>query len=252
MYAELQGKNALVTGAARGIGRAIALRLAAEGVNIIINYRRSKSDAMSVVEEVQSLGVKAIAMRGDVGDEGSLDKLFAEIGSEIDRLDILVANAAFGIPGPLMEATPKYWDVTMSSSARSLLSLAQRAVPLMGEDGGHIISITSAGGKRVMPGYGLIGIAKSALESITRGLAAELAPRGILVNGIHAGVIDTKSLRSLPIVEELIQKSMSGTPMGRLTTPEDVADAAAFLASDQSKMICGQFIVVDGGYEIMA
>lgn len=252
MYPELAGKRALVTGAARGFGRAIALRLAGEGVQIVVNYRRSKSDAASVVEEITALGGSAVAIRGDVGDQESLDKLFEAMRAELDGLDILIANAAFGIPVPLMETTPKYWDLTMESSAHSLISLAQRAVPLMPEGWGRIISITSAGGQRVLPGYGLMGIAKSALESITRVLAVELAPRGILVNGVNAGVSDTKSLRSIPGAEALLKLTQDRTPLGRGVTAEDVADAVAFLTSDQARMICGQFVVVDGGYSVLA
>jgi enoyl-[acyl-carrier protein] reductase III len=178
--------------------------------------------------------------------------MFSTIESEFGSLDILVANAAFGIPGPLMDSTPKHWDVTMDSSARSFLTLTQQAVPLMKNGGGRILSITSSGGHRVLTGYGLMGIAKGALESLTRCLAVELAPRGIVVNGILSGVADTKSLRSISMVDQLISGAREKTPLGRLVTPEDVADVAAFLCSDQSRMICGHFVTVDGGFEVVA
>jgi enoyl-[acyl-carrier protein] reductase III len=252
MYPELSGKNALVTGAARGFGRAIAIRLAREGITVVVNYRRSKSDAQSVVDEITGFGGRAIALRGDVGDEESLDRLFEGIASELGRLDILVSNAAFGIPGAVMEATRKYWDITMSNSAYSLPALAQRAVPLMPEGWGRIISMTSHGGQRALEAYGLMGAAKGALESLTRALAIELAPKGILVNGILAGVTDTKSLRSIPDAEKLLRYVEQRTPLGRLVLPEDVADVAAFLCSDQARMICGHFIVVDGGMSAQA
>jgi enoyl-[acyl-carrier protein] reductase III len=252
MYAELSGKRALVTGASRGFGRAIALRLAREGAVVAVNYRRSKSEALAVVEEIQELGGGAVAIRADVGDEESLDRLFSEIESEFHGLDIVVANAAFGIPGPVMDSTPKYWDVTMDASARSLIGLAQRAVPLMGEGWGRIISITSAAGQRVLPGYGLMSIAKAALEAVTRNLAVELAPRGILVSGILAGVSDPKALRSPPNCEALLDETLRCTPAGRMVTPDDISSAVAFLCSNQASMICGQFIVVDGGYGILA
>jgi enoyl-[acyl-carrier protein] reductase III len=252
MYPELNGKHALVTGAARGFGRAIAMRLAAEGATVVVNYRRSKTDANNVVGEIEAAGGKAIALRGDMGNEESLDRLFEEIAEQLGRLDILVANAAFGIPGPLMNSTSKHWDVTMSSSARSLLDLTKRAVPLMTSDHKRIVSITSSGGHRVLARYGLMGIAKGALESLTRSLAVELAPQGILVNGVLAGVADTKSLRSIPGVEDLLDSAEKHTPVGRLVLPEDVADAVTFLVSDQARMICGHFVVVDGGYEVLA
>ncbi len=252
MYPELDGKNALVTGAARGFGRAIAIRLAREAVTVVVNYRRSKSDAQSVVEEIIASGGKAIALRADVGDDEALDRMFEEIKSQIGRLDIVVSNAAFGIPGAVMESTRKYWDLTMSSSAYALPALAQRAVPLMPEGWGRIISMTSHGGQKALESYGLMGAAKGALESLTRTLAIELAPKGILVNGILAGVSDTKSLRSLPIAEGLLRYAEQRTPVGRLVTPEDIADVVAFLCSDQARMICGQFITVDGGMGILA
>ena len=245
------GKVALVTGAARGFGHAAAIRLAAEGASVIVNYRRSKSDAQSVVDEIKSAGGYAIPIRADVGDDEALDRMFETIRSEFGHLDILVANAAFGIPGNMMESTKRYWDLTMSSSAWSLISLAQRSVPLMRDGWGRIISITSEGGSKVLDCYGLMGAAKGALESITRTLAVELAPKGILVNGILAGAADTKSLRSLPCAEELINKATTQTPVGRMLQPEDVADVIAFLASNQSRMICGQFIQVDGGLGIL-
>jgi enoyl-[acyl-carrier protein] reductase III len=252
MYPELKGKHALVTGAARGFGRAIALRLAGEGAKIIVNYRRSKTDAWSVVDEIKSAGGEAIAVRADVGKEESLDRMFEIIRSEWGRLDIVVANAAFGVPGKLMEANSRHWEVTMAASARSLQDLAKRAVPLMTGGYGRIISITSDGGRRVIPGYGIVGPAKAALESLTRGLAYELAPKGIVVNGILAGLADTRSARSIPGSEEVIAHARHRTPMGRLIQPEDVANVVAFLASDQAAMICGQFVVVDGGRNIVS
>lgn len=251
MYQELNGKIALVTGAARGFGRATAIRLASEGASVIVNYRRSISDAESVVNEINSGGGTAIPIRADVGKDESLDKMFEQIKEEFGALDIVVANAAFGITGKIMEATRRYWDLTMASSSWSLIALAQRAVPLMRNDWGRIISITSEGGTRVLEGYGLMGAAKGALESITRTLAVELAPKGILVNGVMAGAADTKSLRSIPTAQKQLKEAAQKTPVGRIVQPEDVADVIAFLASNQARMICGQFIAVDGGFSIV-
>ncbi len=251
MYPELHGKCALVTGAARGFGKAIALRLAREGVKVAVNYRRSISDAQAVVDEIKAIGGEAISVRADVGKEKSVDCMFNVIQAKWDRLDIVVANAAFGVPGKLLDTTPKHWEVTLSASARSLLDMARRAVPLMRYGSGRIISITSDGGQRVIPGYGPVGPAKAALESLTRGLAVELAPQGILVNGILAGLADTRSSRSIPGAHEVIGHARFHTPCGRIIGPEDVARVTAFLCSDQAEMICGQFITVDGGRNIM-
>ncbi len=251
MYPELAGKRALVTGAARGFGRAIALNLARQGTKIIVNYRRSISDAGNVVDEIKSIGGEAVALRADVGKEASLEKLFVDIKNEWGGIDIVVANAAFGVPGNLMETTSKHWEITMSASARSLLDMVRMAVPLMNDGYGRIISITSDGGQRVIPGYGVVSAAKAALESLTRGLAYELAPKGILVNGVLAGLADTKSSRSIPGADEVIDHAKYHTPLGRIVEPEDIARVVAFLASEEADMICGQFIVVDGGRSIM-
>lgn len=250
MYPELTGKCALVSGAARGFGRAIALRLAGEGIKVVVNYRRSKGDAETVVEEIKKRGGHAIAVRADVGKEESLDQMFEIIRAECGRLDIVVANAAFGVPGRLIEATAKHWDITLAASARSLLDMAKRAAPMM-NGYGRIISITSDGGQRVIPGYGVVGPAKAALESLTRGLAVELAPRGIRVNGILAGLADTRSSRSIPGSGDVLAHAQLHTPCGRIVQPEDVAHVVAFLCSQDADMICGQFITVDGGRNIM-
>lgn len=251
MYPELEGKCALVTGAARGFGRAIAKRLAAEGASVIVNYRRSMSDAAEVVAEIEKAGGKAIAIRGDVGKEKSLDKMFDQITEQVGELDIVIANAAFGVPGNLLEATPHHWEVTMSASAWSLVAMTQRALPLMKKGWGRVISITSDGGQKVIPGYGVVGPAKGALESLTRGLAYELARKGVLVNGILAGLADTKSSRSIPGANQVIQHASRHTPKGRIVNGDDIARVVAFLCSNEADMICGQFITVDGGRNIV-
>ena len=251
MYLDLKGKHVLVTGATRGFGRAIALRLAQEGVKVVANYRCSKSDAQAVVDEIEQLGGDALALRADIGKEDRLDKMFDEIKSELGHLDILVANAAFGVPGRLLDTTSKHWEITMAASARSLLDLTKRAALLMNKGWGRIISITSDGGQRVIPGYGAVGPAKAALESLTRGLAVELAPKGIIVNGVQAGLADTRSSRSISGAESVVEHARFHTPRGRLVLPEDIARVVAFLASGEADMICGEFVVVDGGRGIM-
>jgi enoyl-[acyl-carrier protein] reductase III len=210
------------------------------------------ADAQDVVAEIKGLGGEATAIRADVGRESSLEGMFEDIKKMWGRLDIVVANAAFGVPGDFMNASSRYWDVTMAASARSLLDLAKFAVPLMSDGYGRIISITSDGGQRVIPGYGIVGPAKAALESLTRGLAFELAPKGILVNGVLAGLADTKSARSIPGADDVIEHAKFHTPLGKIVEPEDVARVVAFLASEEASMICGQFITVDGGRSIVA
>jgi len=218
---------------------------------VVVNYRRSRSEAETVVQEIRSLGGSAIAVRADVGDEASVRGMFEEIFGSFPRVDIVISNAAFGTPGTVLGAKAKHWDATMSPTAQALLWLAQNAVPRM-EGWGRVIAISSEGGQKVLPGYGVVGVAKAALEALTRGLACELAPRGILVNGIIAGVSDTKSLRAIPGSDGYLAEAAARTPLRRTVVPEDVADVVAFLCSDQARMICGQFVVVDGGRSILA
>jgi enoyl-[acyl-carrier protein] reductase III len=253
MYPELKGKKALITGASRGFGRAIALALAREGADIVVNYRRSKSEAEDVIREIEALNtVRALLVKADVGKEEQLTRMFGQIDTEFGGLDILVANAAFGVPGTLMDSSAKYFNVTMESSGRSLMSLAQGAVPLMKDGWGRIISITSEGGQKVLPGYGVVGPAKAALEAITRYLAVELADKGIVVNGVMAGPCFTRSFSAIPGSEEILEQVVCRAPMRRLIEAEDVAALVSFLCSDQAKMICGQFVTVDGGCSIVS
>ena len=251
LYPELSGKVALVTGATRGFGRAIALRLAAEGVRVAVNYRRSRSEAEGVVREIAEHGGAALPVRFDVGDEAALRAACQELLAQFTKVDIVVSNAAFGVPGTVMDAKSKHWTVTMSATAQALQWLAQSLAPAM-EGWGRIVSISSEGGSRVLPGYGVVGVAKSALEALTRTLEVELAPRGILVNGVIAGAADTRSFRAIPGSVEYLAAVAAGTPVGRTVTPEDVADVVAFLCSDQARMICGQFVVADGGRSVTA
>lgn len=251
MYAGIARRVALVTGASRGFGRSIALRLAAEGATVVVNYRRSRTEAEGVVEEIRSRGGTAVAIRADVGDAAAVQGMFAEVFSAFPRVDIVVSNAAFGTPGTVLDTKPKHWDVTMSASAQAMQWLAQQAAPRM--DGwGRIVSISSEGGQRVLPGYGVVGVAKAALEALTRALAVELAPRGILVNGVIAGAADTRSSRVIPGFAGHLADVAAATPVGRVVVPDDVADVVVFLCSNQAKMICGQFVVVDGGRSILA
>ncbi len=245
MYDELKDKIALVTGATRGFGKAIAKRLAKEGCLVIVNYRRSKTEADQVVQEITEAGGKAICYRADMGQEEKIQAMFDFIKSEYGRLDILIPNASFGIPGSVMAATTRYWDITMTATARSLLTLTQLSVPLM-NGWGRIVTVTSYGGQRVLEGYGVVGPAKAAVEGLTRSLAVELAPKGILVNGIMPGLCDTKSFQAIGEASAILAREESRTPAGRLVLPEEGANVVAFLCSDQASMICGQFIIIDG------
>lgn len=246
----MQGKTALITGGSRGIGRAIALRLAEYGVNIIVNFVRHRSDADKAVEAIKAKGVQCFAVKANVADENHVTKLFESIKEHgVEHLDIVVSNAASGVLKPAMELTPRHWDWAMNINARALLSLTQHALPMMGE-GGRIIAISSMGSVRAIPDYTVVGASKAALESLVRHLAVEIGPKNITINTLSAGVVDTDALKKFPNREKIMSAAEQRTPLGRLTTPEDVADVALFLCSELASMVHGQVVVVDGGYAI--
>ncbi|GBE13073.1 enoyl-[acyl-carrier-protein] reductase [NADPH] FabL [bacterium BMS3Abin13] len=246
---DLHGKVALITGGSRGIGRAIALRLAEQGADVVINYVRHRRDAEETVAAIEGKGVRCMAVKANVAREEDVTRIFDEIRTVYDHLDILVSNAASGVLKPVMELTTRHWNWAMDINARALLTLTQNAVPMMAK-GGKIMAVSSLGAARGVENYTVVGASKAALESLVRHLAVEFGPLGINVNTISAGVVDTDALKKFPNRDEIIDVSLQRTPLGRLTTPEDVADLALFLCSDLSTMIQGQVIVVDGGYAI--
>ena len=247
----LQGKVALVTGGSRGIGRAIALKLADAGAHVAINYLRQKTAANETLKAIEQRGVRALAIKANVGEHENIHHMIDEMEKEFGRVDILISNAASGVLKPAMELTERHWRWTMDINAGTLLPLAQHLVPLMGDKGGHIIAVSSLGSVRALPNYAAVGASKAALESLIRHLAAELAPKSIRVNAVSAGVVDTDALKHFPNRDEMLSFSLKKTPSGRLTTPEDVANIVLFLCSPLSSQIHGQTIIVDGGYSIL-
>ncbi len=247
--AALKGKTALITGSSRGIGRAIALELAEAGANIIVNYFRKRTKAEDIVAEIKNHGVDAISVRAQIGKPDQIDLLFKEAEDSFGGVDILVCNAASGVFKPAMEIDQRSWDWTMDINTKSILWCAQHSVPVMEARGwGRIINISSTGTFRMLPLYSMIGVSKGAIESLTRYLAVELAPKGIIVNAIAPGVIPEEELAAYPHdYKEIFSQNLKRTPLGRLVTPEDVAKVVAFLCSDNAEMIVGQTIIVDGG-----
>jgi enoyl-[acyl-carrier protein] reductase III len=245
----LEGKLALVTGSGRGIGRAIALKLAAHGADIIVDYFRHRESAEQTARDIAALGVKAEVVRANVGDAAKIDELFDMIGNKYGHLDILINNAASGVGRPLVDIDVKAWEWTMDINARALLLCAQRAAKLMEGRGGKIVSMSSLGSRFVLPNYTVVGVSKAALEALTRYLAIELAPRGICVNAVAASAVETEALKFY-FKEGLAKDSRYATPAGRMVAPEDVANVVAFLCSEESFMIRGQTIIIDGGTSI--
>jgi enoyl-[acyl-carrier protein] reductase III len=243
------GKVALVTGGARGIGRATAHKLAAAGCDLCVTYYNSHAEAEALCAAVRGMGRKAKAIQGNVGDPKSVAETFAEFRQEFDRLDILVSNAASGVLKPAMDLTLKHWRWCMETNALALNLLAQQAVPLM-PPGGRIVAISSLGASRAIPLYGFVGASKAALESLVRTLAQELGSRGIRVNVVSAGVVDTDALKYFPNREQLLADFSRRTPAGPAMAPEDVAGAVYLLCLPEANMITGHTLVVDGGFSI--
>ena len=240
------GAAVLVTGGSRGIGKAIALRFAALGAaRVAIGYLRSDAAAEETAEELRELGTEPVLVRGNVSSQRVLDEVAA-----LGPLAVLVHNAATGVIRPALETEDKHWDWTLGANARALLALARVAAPRM-PPGGSIVGISSLGSQRVLENYTLVGTSKAALEALVRYLAVELAPRGIRVNAVSAGVVDTGALEHFPNREAMLELGAQN-PVGRLVTPEDVAKAVTFLCSPEAEMVRGQTLVVDGGYSLLA
>jgi enoyl-[acyl-carrier protein] reductase III len=250
----LAGKVALITGSSRGIGRAIALELARQGADIVVHYLRKSGVAEEVVAAVKDFGGRAIAVKANLAEADKIGHLFDRVEAEFGRCDIFVANAASGTPKDILELTDKHWDWTMDVNARSILRCIQRAAPLMEREGwGRVVALSSPGSARVLPHYAAIGLSKAVVEAMTRYLAADLAPHGIIVNAVSPGLVNTDAVAAFPVdLRATFEYATRRTPAGRLVTPEDVARVVAFLCSEAAGMIVGQTIVVDGGYGLLA
>lgn len=242
-----EGASVLVTGGSRGIGREIALRFADEGAKqVAIGYLRNDTAAEAVADELRARGAEPVLVRGSVASE----RVAAEV-AELGPLDALVHSAATGVVRPALETEDKHWDWTLAANARALLSLARAAVPSMPR-GSAVVAISSLGSTRVLENYVLVGASKAALESVVRYLGVELAPLGIRVNAVSGAVVETGALDHFPNKEQMLDDARTRTPAGRMVEPADIADAVLFLCGPQSQMICGQTIVVDGGFSLPA
>lgn len=247
------GKTALITGSGRGIGSAIAIHFAELGADIVINYVHNQQPAEETAGKVRELGRKALVMRANIGKVEGLEKLFSEAEREFGKLDFFISNAASGYNRPAMGQKESGWEHTLNVNAKAFLFGAQLAVPLMEKSGGgKMVAITSPGAERVLPDYVAVGASKAALNSLVRYLAVELAPINIAVNGIAPGVVETGALEHFAFMDDkgVLSRAATNTPAGRLVTPRDVAEVAAFLCSTAANMIRGQIIVVDGGYTL--
>lgn len=236
---------ALVTGSATGIGRAIAVKFAKAGIGVAVNYSRSEKEATETVNEVKSLGVPALLVKANVGNESEVRAMFQQVKSELGRLDILVNNAAtthFIDHTDLASATSEVWDDILNVNVKGLFFCCREAMPFLQEHGGCIVNVSSVAG---LQGHGSsipYAASKAAVNSITKSLARAFAP-GVRVNAVAPGPVLTRWLKGR---EQMVERSLSGTPMGRAASPEDIADVIYFLALETSLMT-GQVVVVDGG-----
>jgi enoyl-[acyl-carrier protein] reductase III len=247
---ELEGKVAFVSGGTRGIGLAVAERLAKQGANVVLNYFRSRQSAEEAVEKIKSFGVDSFAHRANMGNHAQIPAIFEAITKRFGKLDILISNAALGLFTDLLDIDDKAWDLSMHTNARAFLHCLQLGAKIM-PDHGRIVTLSSLGSIRYIPGYSAIGVSKAALESIVRYAAIEMAPRQITVNAVSGGFIDTRALSVFPNFEQMKREVSERTPFKRIGKPEEIADVVAFLAGPKASWITGQTVIVDGGYSLM-
>lgn len=255
--AGLSGRVAVVTGGSRGIGRAIALRLAADGADCAITYRQRADEAREVVGEIEKLGRRGLAVALDLTEPVQVGPAFERIGEAFGRVDVLVANAAATAFRPILEQKEHNVRRTLALSVEAFVAAVQAAVPLM-QDPGRIVAISGIDSHQAMTGHGVLGAAKAAVESLVRALALELGPRGITVNAVSPGLIATDSSRMYierglgRAYDAALADVAARTPVRRIGTVEDVAGLVAYLASDAAGFLTGQTIVLDGGLTIVS
>ncbi|MBN9230614.1 MAG: enoyl-[acyl-carrier-protein] reductase FabL [Legionella sp.] len=240
-------KVALITGGARGIGKATALKLAQAGADIAIVYYNSSDEAQKLVAEINKLGRKAVALQANVADHASVKELFAQFGETFNSLDFLISNAASGVLKPALKMSTKHWRWCMETNALALNHLVTEGRPFM-RKGGRVIALSSLGAERAIPNYAFIGASKAALEALVRSLSLELADDGVTVNTISAGVVDTDALKNFPNREQLLDEYQAHALADRPLTPLDVANAVYLLCLPEAAMINAHTLFVDAGY----
>lgn len=240
-------KVAIVTGASRGIGAAIARELGAQRINVVVNYARKADEAAGVVDFIEKKGGKAIAVQASVNSAADLDRLFEQALSKFGRLDILVNNAGIGATAPLDDVNEELIDAAFATNVKGMLLASQRAAKAIGADGGAIVNISSALALQPTPAQAVYAASKAAIEAATRILAQELGPRKIRVNAVAPGPVETDLL---PLNDGLRAFINSKTALGRVAQPADIAKVVAFLASDAGGWITGEVIGANGGLRI--
>ena len=245
---DLKGKVAVVTGASKGIGASIAKALSAAGAAVAVNYASDKKGADSLVAAITAKGGKAIAVKGDVGKSADMERLFDEASKAFGRLDILVNNAGIYKFAPIEQVTEEEFSHQFNINVLGTLLAIREAVKHFGPDGGSVINMSSVASLKALPAAAIYSATKSAVDSLTRVLAAELGPRKIRVNAIAPGLIETEGTHSAGVIGSDFEKnSLADTPLGRVGQPDDIASVAVFLASDDSGWITGERLMASGG-----
>jgi 3-oxoacyl-[acyl-carrier protein] reductase len=248
MRKKLDEKVAVVTGASKGIGAAIAKALADEGASVVVNYASSKEGADRVVEEISGRGGKAIAAQGDVSKQADIERLFSAAQKAFGRLDILVNNAGVYELAPLEEVTAELFHKSFNLNVLGLLLTTKEAVKHMGPEGGSVINIGSVASALRPPNSTVYAATKAAVEAITGVLAKELGPRKIRVNSISPGMIETEGVHATGFFGSGFHKMVeTQAPLGRIGQPDDIAPTAVYLASPDSKYMTGETLLVSGG-----
>jgi 3-oxoacyl-[acyl-carrier protein] reductase len=252
----LQGKIAVVTGASRGIGRAIAIRLAKEGALVVVNYRTSAEAAAAVVEEIETAGGEAFAVPGDVSSVPGIREFFQRVDAELtdrrgsNEFDILINNAGVLLMGNVASSSERDFDRIFAVDVKGPFFVTQAAIPRL-RDGGRIINISSAATQHPSPRYAAYSMAKAAVNALSVALAVELGPRGITVNALAPGMTATEMTDALLQQPEAVQSIRSQTALGRIGAAEDIAAVAAFLASPGAGWVTGQYLEASGGLRLV-
>ncbi|HKO05996.1 MAG TPA: glucose 1-dehydrogenase [Candidatus Acidoferrales bacterium] len=248
--ARLAGKVAVVTGASKGIGAAIAERLGKEGASVIVNYASSAAQAEAVVKKIQAAGGKAKAVRADVSKREEAKKLIAAAVSEFGKLDILVNNAGTYEFIPLADVTEEHFDHTFNVDVKGVLFTTQAAANVFDGNGGCVVNISSLASVAAAATASVYSAAKAAVDSMTRTLGAELGPKKIRVNSVLPGIVETEGTANMKNFEQFRDMMLPRTPLGRVGTPNDIAGVVAFLVSDDAAWVTGQMIQAAGGLSL--